>query len=218
MAQMSKNYESVGDFIMRATPAEKEKMALALSTMKLATINLAPSFDPELTDKNTIHSYLPIYEDLLQRFQDAPFDIMEVGIQRGGSILGWLKAFPKATVTGVDCQKSVNISGSPRYTELITNAYDEDFLTKVPPQDFIIDDGSHAFNDILFACKHYPKLLKPGGTLVIEDVPDVTWIPKFRAVLTAQGCYSEVVDLREKKKRWDDVLLVIRKPWVSTKS
>jgi hypothetical protein len=206
-------FDSVGDFLLRATPEEFKKMSEALASVK-PIFKLAPYFDPEHTDKDTIHSYLPAYEALLANYQDIPFNIMEVGIQRGGSILGWLKAFPKALVVGVDCQKTVNISGSPRYTELITNAYDEDFLKMIPPQslDFIIDDGSHAFNDILFACKHYPKLLKPGGTLVIEDVPDVLWIPKFRAVATAAGCTTEVIDLRANKKRWDDVLLVIKKP------
>jgi hypothetical protein len=208
-------YESVSDFILRASPAEKEAMTKALnSIVPVAPLSLAQHFDPEYTDKDTVHSYLPEYEKLLSDFQYKPFNLMEIGIQRGGSILGWLKAFPQVHVVGVDCQKTVDIAGSKRYTELITNAYDEDFLKIVPAysHDFIIDDGSHAFNDILFACKHYPKLLKPGGTLVIEDVPDVLWIPKFRAVATAAGCSTEVIDLRANKKRWDDVLLVIRKP------
>jgi SAM-dependent methyltransferase len=208
-------YESVGDFIMRATPAEKQKMAAALSTMSLTPLNLAQHFDPELTDKDTIHSYVPEYEKLLYRFNDVSFNMMEVGIQRGGSILAWLKAFPKATVIGVDCQKTVNINGCDRYKELITNAYDDEFMTLIQPKslDFIIDDGSHAYNDIRFACENYPKLLKSGGILVIEDIPDVKWIPKLRAIVSAQGCFTEVIDLREKKGRWDDVLLVIRKSW-----
>lgn len=212
-------YESVGDFILRATPAEKEAMTKALSSIKFEFLDLKPFFDTNLTDKDTVHSYLPTYETLLQRYKDIPFNMMEVGIQRGGSILAWLKAFPKVTLVGVDCQKSVNIQGGDRYKELITNAYEDEFMTLIKPEslDFIIDDGSHAFNDIRFACENYPKLLKPGGTLVIEDVPDVKWLSKFRAVATAQGCLTEVIDLREKKGRWDDVLLVIRKPWVANK-
>jgi len=208
-------YESVGDFILRASPAEKEQMTKALQSAKLEPLNLAPFFDPELTDKDSIHSYIPEYEKLLQRYQDLPFSMMEVGIQRGGSILAWLKAFPKATVIGVDCQKNVSITGCDRYHELITNAYEDEFMTLVKPQslDFIIDDGSHAYNDIRFACEYYPKLLRSGGTLVIEDIPDVKWIPKLRAIATAQGCLTEVIDLREKKGRWDDVMLVIRKSW-----
>jgi hypothetical protein len=213
-------YESVGDFILRATPAEKEAMTKALNGFKLQPLGLAQYFNPNMTDKDTVHSYLPEYEKLLQKFHDTPFNMMEVGIQRGGSVLGWLKAFPKATVIGVDCQKSVNIEGGDKYKELITNAYDDDFMKLIVPGclDFIIDDGSHAFNDILFACKNYPKLLKPGGVLVIEDVPDVNWIPKMRAIATAQGCSTELLDLREKKGRWDDVLFVIRKPHFVTET
>lgn len=207
-------YESVGDFILRATPAEKEQMTKALQSAKLEPLNLAPFFDPEFTDKDTIHSYVPEYENLMLRFKDIPFNMMEVGIQRGGSIVAWLKAFPRATVVGVDCQKTVNIT-CDRYSELITNAYDDEFMTLIQPKslDFIIDDGSHAYNDIRFACENYPKLLKSGGILVIEDIPDVKWIPKLRAIATAQGCYTEVIDLREKKNRWDDVMLIIRKSW-----
>ena len=211
-------YESVGDFILRASPAEKEAMTKALNTIKIEPMNLAQHFDPNMTDKDTVHSYLPEYERLLHKFRDIPFSMMEVGIQRGGSVLGWLKAFPKATVVGVDCQKSITINGCDRYKELITNAYDEDFMKYIVPGslDFIIDDGSHAFNDILFACRNYPKLLKPGGILVIEDVPDVHWIPKMKAIATTQGCFTETLDLREKKGRWDDVLFVIRKPVFAT--
>ena len=213
-------FDSVGDFLKRATPEEFKAMSEALASFKLQPLNLAQHFDPAMTDKDTIHSYLPTYENLLQKFRDIPFTMMEVGIQRGGSILGWLKAFPKVTLVGVDCQKTVNIDGCDRYKELITNAYDDDFMNYIVPAslDFIIDDGSHAFNDIVFACKNFPKLLKPGGVLVIEDVPDVNWIPKFRAIATAQGCYTEVIDLREKKKRWDDVLFVIRKPLFVTET
>lgn len=208
-------YDSVGDFILRASPAEKEAMSKALaSIVPVAPLSLAQYFDPEHTDKDTIHSYLPEYEKLLSDFQYKAFNLMEIGIQRGGSILGWLKAFPQAQVVGVDCQKTVEIAGSKRYVELIMNAYEDEFVDQFASNslNFIIDDGSHAFNDILFACKNFPRLLKPGGVLVIEDVPDVLWIPKFRAAATAMGCTSEVIDLREKKKRWDDVLLIIRKP------
>jgi hypothetical protein len=169
-------------------------------------------FDPAFTDKNSVHSYLPIYEQVLKNFLDTPqqFKMCEVGIQRGGSIAGWCKAFPLAKVIGVDCQKNVNIT-FPNYQELITNAYDEDFLCQIPPRslDFMIDDGSHAFQDILFACRHFHKLMKPGGVLVIEDVPDITWIPKMEKALPP-GYKGMVVDLRKEKNRWDDVLFLIQ--------
>lgn len=173
---------------------------------------LVKFFDPTYTDKDSVHSYLPIYEQILKNFLDTPqaFKMCEVGIQRGGSILGWCKAFPKAQVIGVDCQKTVNIH-EPNYLEFIANAYDEDFMTQILPNslDFMIDDGSHAFQDILFACRNFPKLMKKGGVLVIEDVPDVTWIPKMEKALPP-GYKGMLVDLRKQKGRWDDVLYLIQ--------
>ena len=160
-------------------------------------------FDSNYTDKDSVHSYKHVYEQILGN----PSSIMEIGIQRGGSILTWLHAFPNAQVIGVDCQKTVNIT-APRYTEYITNAYTPAFLQMVPPQDIIIDDGSHAYNDILFVCKHYPKLLKKGGKLVIEDIPDDLWIPEMKAAIPP-GFTGHVLDLRPIKKRWDDILFVI---------
>jgi SAM-dependent methyltransferase len=208
------------DLRLRLTPEElKEVSDRAFANIKsYDTIikkmsYLERFFDGNYTDKHTVHSYLPEYERILQPFikNQTAFKMLEVGIQRGGSIAGWLQAFPSAKVFGADCQKTVNIT-HPNYTELITNAYDTDFLDKVSKDfDFIIDDGSHAYNDILFACEHYPKLLKKGGILVIEDIPDVTWIPKMRAMATKAGCIGEVRDLRDKKNRWDDVMLVFKK-------
>jgi len=194
--------------------AEAQKKSDALVGAAKDACPLIPFFDERYTDKNSVHSYLPVYAHLLRNAWGKPFRMLEVGIQRGGSILGWCKAFPAATVYGVDCQKSVNIQ-APNYKEKILNAYSEEMLQAFAHEelfDFIIDDGSHAYNDILFACHYYHKFLKPGGVLVIEDVPDVKWLPKMKALATAAGCTHEVVDLREKKGRWDDVLFIIKKP------
>jgi hypothetical protein len=134
--------------------------------------------------------------------------MMEIGIQRGGSIVGWLKALPGSSVTGVDCQKSVHIL-APNYKEYILNAYDEDDMKKIEGgYDLIIDDGSHAFNDLVFVCKHYPKRLNDGGVLILEDIPDINWLPKLAKALPS-GYKMSIVDLREKKGRWDDLMVII---------
>lgn len=174
---------------------------------------LEPFFDSRYTDKH-LRSYIPVYERILALAYTSktPFNMLEVGIYKGGSILAWCKAFPNATVIGVDCQKTVSIN-LPNFKESITNAYCEEFLELIPAnsQDFIIDDGSHAYNDLIFVCENYHKLLKKGGVLVLEDIPNINWIPKLRALGTKNGCICEVIDLREKKKRWNDLLLIFKK-------
>ena len=40
----------------------------------------------EKTDKNTVYSYLPLYETLLEPIKDTPDNILEIGVHFGGSI------------------------------------------------------------------------------------------------------------------------------------
>jgi len=205
----SQEYKSPGTSNIQAEHQKK-------SDILEASCPLIPFFDERYTDKNSIHSYLPVYANILKNAWNKPFRMLEIGIQRGGSLAAWCKAFPSATVYGVDCQKTVTIN-APNYKEKILNAYSEEFLQAFATEeafDFIVEDGSHAYNDILFACHYYHTFLKPGGVLVIEDVPDVKWLPKMKALASAAGCTHEVVDLREKKGRWDDVLFLIKKPTI----
>ena len=172
-------------------------------------------FDPNFTDKNTLHSYLHYYKNLLaeiiQRKGNAALTVCEVGIQRGGSAVGWLKLLPGAKVFGIDCVKTIKLE-HPNFTELILNAYDEDNLAKFPKNiDFFVEDGSHAYSDMLFAIKNYPNMLSEYGCLVIEDLPDASWIPKFKAVLPA-GFNMIHLDIKhERHNRFDNQLLIIRR-------
>jgi len=190
-------------------PGYSQEKIDSFSSVVNMILPLEQHFDPNLTDKNTIHSYLPIYETVLKGLlqKNKTISLMEIGIQRGGSIVGWLKALPGSSVTGVDCQKSVHIL-APNYKEHILNAYDEDDIKKLGCHDLIIDDGSHAFNDLVFVCKHYPKMLNDGGVLILEDIPDIEWVPKLAKALPS-GYKMSIVDLREKKGRWDDLMLIV---------
>ena len=45
------------------------------------------------TDKNTTHSYLPLYEYLLNPIKDSAKSVLEVGVSKGGSIKLWKDYF-----------------------------------------------------------------------------------------------------------------------------
>jgi len=49
------------------------------------------------TDKNTFHSYLNLYENLLKSKKYSAKNILEVGIYKGGSIKMWKDYFVNAT-------------------------------------------------------------------------------------------------------------------------
>ena len=45
--------------------------------------------DNSKTDKNTLHSYLPLYQNLLTSKKETAKNVLEVGIYQGGSIKLW---------------------------------------------------------------------------------------------------------------------------------
>ena len=54
------------------------------------------------TDKNSTHSYLPLYDNLLKPIKDTAINILEIGVRHGGSIKLWLDYFTKGTIYGCD--------------------------------------------------------------------------------------------------------------------
>ena len=65
-------------------------------------MNLEDLVDNSKTDKNTIHSYLPLYEQLLNKRKETALNVLEVGINLGGSIKLWHDYFTNATIFGLD--------------------------------------------------------------------------------------------------------------------
>jgi hypothetical protein len=49
-------------------------------------MSLEQIVDNTRTDKNTTHSYLPLYESLFKNKKETAQNILEIGIQNGGSI------------------------------------------------------------------------------------------------------------------------------------
>ena len=61
----------------------------------------------DFTDKNTTHSYLPLYDKLLKTLKNTAKNVLEVGIgdfetKNGGSLLLWSNYFTNATIYGID--------------------------------------------------------------------------------------------------------------------
>ncbi len=179
-------------------------------------MNLEPFFNPDLTDKNTIHSYLPVYEDIMNNLikykKTGNLKICEVGVQRGGSILGWLAAYPESKVYGIDIDNPMTPIQNERFTFFKEDAYSIDFVEKLKGHSFdmLIDDGSHKPEHILFFAEHYPQFISEGGICIIEDIPSIDLIEKIKNCIPA-GFVAQQIDLRYIKNRWDDVMILIYK-------
>lgn len=174
-----------------------------------------------VTDKNSLHSYCDhFYERELSRYRDKPVQVVEIGIDQGGSLMLWAEAMPQASVLGIDLQLRGNCerncaSYGGRIQLSLGNAYMFESLAHFPAADIVIDDGPHSVETQVFATKHFLPKVRPGGLFVIEDIISMD---AARTILEAVPLHlrphAEIVDLRAIKNRSDDIMLVVRVPEV----
>jgi hypothetical protein len=180
--------------------------------------------DNSKTDKNSTHSYLPLYQKLLINKKETAKNVLEIGIaNRGGSIKLWSNFFTNATVYGLDI---ININEV--WDETIKNqekiilytsidAYNEEFfithfLDRKIKFDFMLDDGPHTLESMLKFIRLYSQIMKDDGILIIEDVQSLDWIETLKNEVpeNLKG-FIQVYDLRENKNRYDDIVFTIDK-------
>tara|TARA_B110000879_G_scaffold39820_1_gene55904 strand:+ start:3762 stop:4346 length:585 start_codon:yes stop_codon:yes gene_type:complete len=179
------------------------------------------------TDKNTTHSYLDLYEKLLQSKKDTAEHVLEIGIgdfgpKNGGSIKLWRDYFTKATIHGLDIlpidRVMDEIIGDERIKLYIdTDAYDENvfrsnFLDKNIKCDFMLDDGPHTLESMKTFIQLYSQIMTDDGILIIEDVQSMEWIVDLMQVVPRHlKGFIEIYDLRGNKGRYDDIVFTIDK-------
>ena len=140
----------------------------------MSLVELADNFR---TDKNTLHSYLPLYDKLLASKRETAKNVLEVGIYQGGSIKLWKDYFVNATVYGLDIMHVTNVWDSIKGKDKIilhtsTNAYDENifkqsFLDKGIKLDFMLDDGPHTLESMIKFIKLYSQVMTDDAILII---------------------------------------------------
>ena len=185
-------------------------------------MSLVELVDNSITDKNTVHSYLELYQKLLISKKETARNVLEVGILNGGSIKLWSDFFTNATVYGLDKMDINSIWEGIRSKEKIilhtsTDAYNEDFfithfLNKNIKCDFMLDDGPHALDSMKQFIKLYSQIMTVDGILIIEDVPTWDWIDILKNEVPEHlKQFIKVYDLRPNKNRYDDIVFTIDK-------
>lgn len=176
----------------------------------------------ERTDKNTIHSYLPLYQKLLINKKETAKNVLEVGIYYGGSIKLWNDFFPNANVYGLDIinigsvwdeiknkEKIILYTSIDAYDEIFFNTH---FLNKNIKFDFMLDDGPHSLETMKLFIKLYSQVMADDGILIIEDIQYWEWTDiLINEVPEHLKKYIKVYDLRENKNRYDDIVFTIDK-------
>lgn len=193
-------------------------------------MSLSQLINDKLTDKNTTHSYLELYETILFRKKETAKYVLEIGIgdfgeKNGGSIKLWKDYFETAKIIAIDIlpitsviDELINSERVTLYTE--TDAYNEEFIeNNLVNQnikfDFILDDGPHTLESMLKCIQLYSNILADDGILIIEDVQSWDWIAILEnAVPENLKKYIKSYDLRQNKNRYDDIVFTIDKTTV----
>jgi hypothetical protein len=185
-------------------------------------MSLAEIVDNTRTDKNTDHSYLPLYEKLLSPRKKTVKNVLEIGVQRGGSIKLWHDYFPSATVFGLDCIHINDVWGELKNKDRIKlytsiDAYNPTFIQKefiLPSRkfDMVLDDGPHSLESMKTFVNTYSRLLTDDGILILEDIQHWSWVEHLLKEVPPQlKNFVHIYDLRWNKGRLDDIVLVIDK-------
>ena len=183
--------------------------------------------DNSKTDKNTTHTYLPLYQKLLESKKETAKNVLEIGIgdfgeKNGGSIKLWKDYFTNATIYGLDIlpinrvmDELINTDRVILYTS--TDAYNDtffttNFLNKNIKCDFMLDDGPHTLESMKKFIRLYSQIMTDDGILIIEDVQSIDWIVILHNEVPEHlKQFIKVYDLRANKNRYDDIVFTIDK-------
>ena len=178
--------------------------------------------DNSCSDKNTVHSYLELYELILRHKKFTASDVLEIGKLNAGAIKMWHEYFPSSNVFALYSLKEHEISADIKNKDRIKifseiDPYDLNFFYKNFADnrfDMVLDDGPHTLDSMITFITLYSKVLKDDGILIIEDIQSWDWIDFLKKVVPDDlKPYVFVFDLRANKNRYDDIVFVINKSW-----
>lgn len=172
------------------------------------------------SDKGDIHSYLPVYEELLAPYREKVGNVLEIGLFNGDSFRMFKEYYGGNVRTyGIDCDWHPH-GGMADLTPLmntmkevcILDAENEEQVRSrfgVMKFNVIIEDAGHHIEQQLKMYSIFKNYLAKNATYCIEDIQD---IDATRGLFENIDPEKEVtiLDRRHIKNRYDDVLVIIK--------
>ena len=148
--------------------------------------------------------FFDAYEQHLNPYRGLPIRILEIGVDKGGSLELWRNYFgSKAEIHGIDISPDVLQKAPDDATIHIGSQADHNFLIEISdkhgPFDIVIDDGSHVMDhQILTFEALYPRL-NDRAVYICEDSFTSYW-PEYGG-----KCGSENTFIEYAKKLLDEL-------------
>jgi len=127
-------------------------------------------------------SYLSLYDDYFAPYRDKPIQLLELGVQNGGSLEIWAEYFQNAKqfiACDIDPLCDGLVYDDPRVQLILGDINNKETYEQVislsNQYDIIIDDASHRSGDIIQSFVNLFPLLSEGGLYVIEDLHCSYW-------------------------------------------
>ena len=130
---------------------------------------------------NFRHAYTPVYHFLLNKIKNQHLKIVEIGILKNESIKLIREYFSNSTIYGLDNSdlilekaKKDNLNNVFYHKIDVKNSENiKDIFKKLNENfDLIIDDSTHKIEDQIRIIENVHYFLKPGGSIIIEDIYD----------------------------------------------
>jgi len=124
--------------------------------------------------------YFEVYDLYFNKFRNKQNSILEIGVNRGGSLFMWRDYFgERAKIAGIDILKGTKILNQEGFNIFIGSQADPLFLNnvgeKAGPFDIIIDDGSHVMDHQILTFEELFPFLAEGGIYLCEDCHTSYW-------------------------------------------
>jgi hypothetical protein len=124
-----------------------------------------------------LRHYLPIYQAALVRTER----MLEIGVDRGGSLKMWREYMPDATIVGLDINPKAEQYDDPdnqvhvRIGDQIDIGFLGSVLDEFGPFDTVLDDGGHTPKQMIESFQYLFPRLEAGGVYIVEDVCANYW-------------------------------------------
>jgi cephalosporin hydroxylase len=127
------------------------------------------------TDKGpSDHNYVEVYERFIFQWKNDAIKILEIGIEKGGSLLMWRDYFPKATIYGIDIDDKAAMDNARVTTIMGDQSKRSDLQRAIDISggdiDILVDDGGHTMEQQQVSLGFLFKHVRPGGYYILEDV------------------------------------------------